>query len=135
MKLKDIIAVSMIPETLIRAVVKQAGGWKEFQSIAKDISTYGAAGGVHGFTYYTDTVGFFRKHKEDIILYMDALAEEISDKGALTMIKDFNCIRGEYCENEVGKALYGRYDHNLTTLYNAITWCVLEQVAHEVVCY
>lgn len=47
--LKKLVERSNIPESLIRAVVRQMGGWESFKESAPDICRGGIDGGFHGF--------------------------------------------------------------------------------------
>lgn len=53
---------SHISAELIRAVVRQAGGWADFKEMARDVANHGADAGFHGFTYYHDTESFTKRH-------------------------------------------------------------------------
>ena len=63
MKLSDFVKQSTVPAKLIRAVVRQVGGWDNFTEIANDAARHGAAAGFVGFTYYDDTVAFTKDRK------------------------------------------------------------------------
>ena len=115
--------------TLRNAVIRQAGG----KESVRDAYEGGADCGVPGFTYYSDTVKFWKHHKAAII----ALAEEMADsmgEDLLTMVAGFGCIQGSYSTSEVGKVLYGRdtNDSTYTQVANAMTWFALEEVAREI---
>jgi hypothetical protein len=49
--LQKLIESTNIPESLIRATVRQSGGWAEFKEHAEDVTNHGASGGfLAGFT-------------------------------------------------------------------------------------
>lgn len=123
---KLFVAQSNIPATLIRAVIRQVGGFDSFKEMAQDVSSHGANGGFHGFIYYTDTVKFTKNNKAAILEYAK---EQSSDYGqSLTgMIAGFNCLK--YTEEEAAEALYNSRSENRTDLYNALAWYALEEVA------
>lgn len=129
--LKQFIENSHVNEALIRAVVRQSGGWSEFKEHAEDISNHGASGGFSGFIYYTDTVKFARKHKDAIREALKELADSVGES-ELNTFNGFNCLKGEAQEDNA-KALYGRYDNGLTAQYNALAWFALEEVARSCV--
>jgi 3-deoxy-D-manno-octulosonate 8-phosphate phosphatase (KDO 8-P phosphatase) len=49
--------------SLTRAVIRKLGGTESMP----DIVNHGASGGFSGFTYYADTVAFYKRHKADIM--------------------------------------------------------------------
>lgn len=59
--LKSLIANSSIPAPLIRAVVRQLGGWERFTEQAPDITSHGINGGYSGFIYYAETHAFAKR--------------------------------------------------------------------------
>ena len=67
MKLSDFVKQSTVPAKLIRAVVRQVGGWEDFQQIAKDVAGNGADDGYKGFIYYVDTVAFTKRNRRAIL--------------------------------------------------------------------
>ena len=105
--MKTLIANSSIPATLIRAVVKNMGGWESFKESAQDVVDHGASCGFGNFIYYTDTITFTAKNRKAIAAYA---AEQAKD---------------------IARALYGRItdDDKKTTIYNALAWYALEEVA------
>lgn len=124
--IKQFAAQSNIPATLIRAVVRQMGGWEEFKSHAEDVSNHGANGGFSGFIYYSDTAPFCKRNKTDIIAYAKEQAKEF-DTTLSSMIANFNCINLD--AEEVAEALYHHLSENLQEVYNALAWYALEEVA------
>ena len=117
---------------LIAAVVKQLGGIQSFKESAPDIANYGIDGGFHGFVYYSDTVTFWRKNKDAITKELNDMADSLGEN-PLDMIKGFRCLNAEYSADEIGQALYGRYNSDLDIIYNALAWFAAEEVARQYV--
>ncbi len=130
MKPKTITAfcqeASHIPASLIRATVRQCGGWADFQEMAEDVANHGADGGFSGFIYYAETEAFFKRNKESIL----QLAQEMaSDMGQpfLDFIAGFNCLG---CEaDDVAEAIYGTKKPDDSHVKNALAWFAFEEVA------
>jgi len=125
--IKQVCEESIVPAKLVRAVIKQLGGGKEAIETLGDVYQHGANGGFCGFTYYTDTVKFYRRNRSDIV----AMAEEMSgDLGVdvIDMIRHFGCFRGRDVETScIARALYGNADD--PEVPNALAWFALEEVA------
>ena len=126
MRIIDIIENSNISAKLIRSTIKQFGGFEHFKEIAGDIYNHGINCGFTGFFYHKDTVDFYRRNKKEIIELATSQAEEFGED-ILTMISNFNCIKGKYTTNEIFTAL-SRYDGEYTQLYNCLAWYVAEEV-------
>jgi len=129
--LGKLIESTSIPASLVRAVVRQAGGWSSFKEMARDVANHGADGGFHGFIYYSDTEPFARRNREAIAEYAEQMASDIGEGGAVELVQGFNCFRnGKPSSAEVGRALYGRAkeedEHNVL---NALAWFALEEVS------
>lgn len=116
---------------LVKAVIKQLGDTTYFD----DVSNHGAGGGFPGFTYYDDTVAFFRKNKKEIVELAENMANDLGED-VTNMIKGFNCLKDlELTNSQIGKVLYGRFSDsgNNTIIMNALSWFALEEVArHEI---
>ncbi len=126
--IKQVCEESIVPAKLVRAVIKQLGGGKEAIETLGDVYKHGAdGGGFCGFTYYTDTVKFYRRNRSDIV----AIAKEMSgDLGmdVIDMISHFGCFRGRDVETScIARALYGNVDD--PEVPNALAWFALEEVA------
>lgn len=128
--LKSFIEASNISPKLIRAVVRQIGGWGSFKGSAQDVVNHGAAGGVSGFIYYTDTVAFTKRHKAEILKMADELASSIGEGNATTLIAGFNCLKN-YSALEVSEAIYNPRSESRTDVFNALAWFALEEVARS----
>lgn len=113
-----------------------AAVYSRLEDSIEDVYNYGISGGYCGFVYYSDTVAFWRKYKTDILAMLKEDAESLGDT-VVNIVKHFNCLgdyRGRefkayYTEDEIGRALYGRYSEDLTQIYNALAWCAAENVA------
>ena len=116
-----------IPENLIRATVRQSGGWARFKEHAEDVTNHGAAGGFAGFTYYADTLKFTRANRADIVTLCESMADDLGESGPVALVKGFNCLKGS-TEAEVASTLYGKGDED-TQVSNALAWFALEEVA------
>ena len=129
--MKTKISETRFPK-LTRAVLKQIGGNRE---ILKDVARHGAAGGFCGFTYYKDTLAFFRKNREEIKKLLRETAE-ILGEGLFSMVCNFVCLRDlKVTEEEVAAVLFGESEEtgegNETQIENALAWFALEEIARE----
>lgn len=125
--LKAFTAGTHIPAAIVRAVVRQVGGWTSFKELAGDVARHGANGGFSGFCYYSDTVPFAKRVKGDLLAFCAEEAREFGNDGAASFIASFNCV--DLNADEVGRALYKRGDDNQTEVFNALAWYALETVA------
>ena len=132
LNMKTLIANSSIPATLIRAVVKNMGGWDSFKESAQDVVDHGASCGFGSFIYYTDTVTFTAKNRKAIAELAAQQAADFGDSSEIEMILGFNCLQhDDLTSSDMARALYGRltdYDKK-TTIYNVLAWYALEEVA------
>lgn len=126
MKLQELIESTNIPETLVRAVVRQAGGWESFEEAAPDIARHGIDGGFHGFIYHTDTLKFAKKNRASIAELAESQASDFG-MGVLEMIQGFRCLGIEYSTGEIARCLYGSGDD--TQILNAFAWYAGEETA------
>lgn len=128
-----------ISETLIRAVIRQTG-----RENLEDIARHGVDGGFAGFTYYSDTVPFFKRHRALIVELVNRMAEDLGENPA-EMVAGFGCLAGhevhrlpdhekrrklaEYLPS-VSRCLYGgRLTDEDTIVANALAWFAAEEVA------
>ena len=120
--LKGLINSTSIPESLVRAVVRQMGGWQSFRESAPDICRHGIDGGFHGFITYTDTMRFAKKNKEEIRQLAIDQAQEFGI-GVVEMIKGFNCFRNNApSESEIIDGLAGIAHPMGVNVLNALAW-------------
>lgn len=115
---------------LVRAVVRQLGG----KDYLLDVANHGAAVGFPGFTYYSDTVAFYKRNRAQIIELCHQLADDLGED-MVSMIAGFNCLRtsdpadARALRDEIGKILYGRVGDDQRNVANALAWFALEEVA------
>ena len=132
--MKTLIANSSINATLIRAVVKNMGGWESFKESAQDVVDHGAACGFGNFIYFTDTVAFTSKNRKAIAELAAQQAADFGDSSEIEMILGFNVIKkdnDDLTSSDIARALYGCLtdDDKKTTIYNVLAWYALEEVA------
>jgi hypothetical protein len=120
-----------IPESLIRATVRQCGGWENFTGRAPDVVNHGADGGFSGFIYYKETVAFARRNRAAIVKLCEDMAEGIGEPGPIALVRGFRCL-SDSIEAEVAASLYGRGDGD-TQVSNALAWFALEEVSRAFV--
>jgi hypothetical protein len=123
--LANLIDSTNIPESLVRAVVRQMGGWESFKEAAPDITRHGIDGGFHGFLYYSETVPFAKLNRKAIIEMASQQSKEFG-MGLLEMVKGFNCLKGA-TETEIVEGLAGATDETLVP--NGLAWYAGEEVA------
>lgn len=131
--LKSFIKHSHINPKLIRAVVRQCGGWDSFKEMAVDVANHGADAGWSGFTYYTDTVAFTKRNKADILEMAKEMAESIGEGNMFDLIAGFNCLK--ILPEEAAEAIYNSKSDAKDTVYNALAWFALEEVSRSYVDY
>lgn len=127
MKLSKLIATSSLPESLIRATVKQAGGWESFKEMASDVTNHGADSGFSGFTYYTDTVNFTERNQAEILQACGDMASDLGESSRYAMIAGFQCLKMQ--PDEVAEAIYNKRIEERTNVFNALAWFALEEVS------
>jgi hypothetical protein len=112
---------SNINPKLVRAVIRQVGGFEAFKEIADDVTNYGANAGFSGFIYYADTLKFSKRNRNLILALLADLNVELVDFGCL---KDFSAA-------EIYEALHNSRSDYRPTVYNALAWFALEQVSWD----
>ena len=132
--MKQFIENANIPAKLIRATIKQCGGWEEFTEHASDCVEHGANSGVFsGYIYYADTVAFTKCHKADILAYADEMASDIGEGSASALIAGFNCL--DLNVEGVAEAIYNPRSENRQEVFNAMAWFCVEEVSRSYVDY
>jgi hypothetical protein len=114
----------------------QRSAWKDFKELSRllaDCSKHGADAGFTGFSYYTDTVDFFIKHRQDIIKHMEHNAEQ-AGVDVITYVLNFTQYRNNkfaLTPSEIDKALWDitKIHSELTDLYNVFSWYTLEEIS------
>lgn len=132
--LKKFIAESHVDAKLVRAVVRQIGGWESFTEKVQDVYRHGADGGFSGFIYYADTVPFAKKNRKEIVELAKNIADDFGE-GVFKMIAGFRCLSGDYSEGEIAEAIYNIKSENDTQVLNALAWFALEEVCRSYVDY
>lgn len=128
---RDLCASTNIPSSLVRAVVRQMGGWESFKQSACDVASHGIDGGFHGFIYNRDTEAFAKKHRKDIAAMASEQAQELGFESPFAMIRGFGCFRNgtKPTDEEIGMALYaGKEPDNSVPVLNALAWYAGEEV-------
>lgn len=131
--LEGFCKASNLDEKLIRAVVRQMGGWESFKENAPDICRGGIDGGFHGFIYNSETEPFARRNRTLIAEMASQQAEEFGT-GVIEMIRNFGCFRHgtKPTDEEIGSALYA--GHNVkdgVNVLNALAWYAGEEVSRS----
>lgn len=127
--IKEFTQQTHIDAGLVRAVIRQMGGFEAFKEHAPDICNHGISGGFGGFIYYTDTVAFYGRNRAAINAMATQYASDIGEGGAIELIQGFNCIKGEYSADEIGATMYGNKSRMDTQIANALAWFAAEEVA------
>lgn len=136
--LASFIEASHLNPSLIRAVVRQLGGWESFCQSAPDIASHGIDGGFCGFTYNVDTEAFAKRHHKLIASLASEQASEFGT-GIFEMIRGFGCFRNwpdneKPSDEEIGTALYAGRDADGTSgMLNALAWYAGEEVCRSYV--
>ena len=133
-KMSNFLKSANINPKLVGAVIRQFGGWENFQEKAADVANHGIDGGYCGFIYYDDTVAFTKKHKKVIIENIKQFADEFGESFT-KVIADFNCLKnsGITDDDVITALMYPRSceEYIITQVYNALAWYAGETVAHE----
>ena len=123
---------SGISESLIRAVCRQIGD----KDSLRDVCRGGADAGFAGFTYYSDTVAFFKRQRSAIADFAENMASDMGEGDAVKLVSGFNCFRGSQpgeLTASIARCLYGgRLREEDTQVANALAWFALEEVARAV---
>lgn len=131
--LSDFCEASSLNPKLIKAVVKQMGGWESFIEAAPDICRGGIDGGFHGFIYNRDTEAFARRHRALIAELARQQADDFGS-GVIEMIRGFGCFRHgtKPTDEEIGSALYaGRDAKDGLPVLNVLAWYAGEEVSRS----
>lgn len=127
---------SHLNPSLIRAVIRQFGGWESFRESASDVCRGGIDGGFQGFIWTKETEAFARRNRK---LIADMASEQASEfgMGVFEMIRSFGCFRHlqeKPTDEEIGMALYaGREKDDSPNVLNALAWYAGEEVCRSYV--
>jgi hypothetical protein len=112
------------------------GGIESLKDLSSQLVTcakHGADGGFPGFTYYQDTIQFFKQNRKDIVTNIGQTATEMG-MDIIKMVQSFGVFRYSTppTSGEVGKALWdsSRIHEELTALYNVFAWYALEEISN-----
>lgn len=130
--LKSFVEKSHIEEKLVRAVVRQIGGWENFTNSAPDITNHGIDGGFGGFIYTAETVKFAKQNLPEIMELAKNMANDIGSGDKYNMIAGFNCLK-DYENLDAGEAIYNKKSEDHDTVLNALAWFAGEEVARSYV--
>jgi len=121
-----------IPASLIRAVIRQIGGFEQFKGYANDVANHGAQGWVSGFIYCNHTIAFTCKNKAAILALAKRQASDYGEQSAYQMIASFNYLRDEdLSADRIAELLnqpFKNVDNEATSLLNTLAWYALEEV-------
>lgn len=118
-------------DKLKQVVITRIGGKDNAKLYFQDVCNYGASGGFTGFIYYKDTISFWKRHKKLIMEYTEEMANDLGED-LLSMVSNFNVIKGNYTQTEIGQALFGEMNENkYAQIYNVMAWFALEEVARD----
>lgn len=126
--LSALIEATNIPASLVRAVVRQMGGWENFTSSAADICRGGIDGGFNGFIYTADTWAFTERNRAAIAEMASNQADDFGSS-LFEMIRGFGCFRHDKdkpTDDAIGRALYAGERGDVS---NALAWYAGEEVA------
>lgn len=129
--IKSFCEFSNINSNLIRAVIRQSGGWLAFQESAPDITKHGIAGGFGGWIYYNETCQFYAKNQSLIVDLIERWANDIN-LAPISFVAGFRCLDAEDGQN-IGKTLYGNKRQHDTIVANALAWFAAEEVVRSFV--
>lgn len=129
--LSQFIAESGLNASLVRSTVRQCHGWQGFKEIAHDVCNHGANAGFGGFIYPSETVPFYKRNKKALLEICKEQANDIYGHGMTVpgFIAGFNCV--DCSAEHVAIALYTGKGDNVTEVYNALAWFVIEEVARR----
>lgn len=122
---------SSINPNLIRAVIRQSGGWQSFQEMAQDIYNHGISGGFGGWIYYTETCQFYAKNQSLIVELVEYQSDEFEYQSAQEMVNSFRSLDATL--SEIGYTLYGNKRQHDTQVANTLAWFAAEEVARSFV--
>ena len=131
MTLKQFIEETNCPESIVRAVARQLGGWNEdTRQSMKDIARHGIDGGFPGFIYYVDTVAFFKRNRKAILDYAREYARDLGYDGEMHLFSTFNCMNG-FTQDEIARAIYTGKGACKDQILNCLAWFAGEEVSRS----
>jgi hypothetical protein len=128
--------VSTIHHVITTLGYRSNGGLESLKSLSAnlaDCAKHGADGGFPGFTYYSDTLSFFRLNRQDIVKNLELMAGEL-EEDIISMVQGFGVFRYGTPPTafSIGQAIWGtgHLNDDLTSLYNVFAWFCLEEIFH-----
>jgi hypothetical protein len=130
MTTKQTIDRSGISPKLANSVLRQLGGGDDALERLADVRNGGADAGFCGFTYYKDTVPFFKRNRAQIVALVESMASDLGEE-PLAMVAGFRCLDSDpETKRSIAWCLYGgRLGDDDTYVANALAWFALEEVA------
>jgi len=121
---KEFLRRTAFREKLVKAVIRQFGGWEAFISSAPDVVNHGIDGGFGGFIYYLDTVDFYNRNKKSILelVEYEAFSQGVDE---FEMLKNFKCMEG-ITAMEIAEGLFSNKGDDLVK--NCLSWFAAEEV-------
>lgn len=125
--IQNFVKSSNIDAKLIRAAVRQSGGWEAFQEMAPYIAQHGISGGFSGWIYYTETCNFYANNQTLIVALAEQIADDIGCHSAQDMVKGFRSLDATL--SEIGYTMYSNKRQHDMQVANALAWFAAEEVA------
>lgn len=132
--LKSFCEQSHLDAKLIRAVVRQFGGWESFCESAPDVCRGGIDGGFNGFIYNADTEPFARRNRHLISDMAERQVRELGGDNIFEMIQGFGCFKNgtKPSVSDIGSALFtGKDREGGEPVLNALAWYAGEEVCRS----
>ena len=129
--LKNFIEYSSIDAELIRAVIRQSGGWQSFQESAPDIANHGISSGFSGWTYYSETCRFYAKNRGAIVALVEEYADEFN-LSPMDFVAGFNCL-DTIDKQDIGRTLYGNKRQHAPIVAKSLAWFAAREVTRSFV--
>lgn len=131
MLMRNFIEQSRNNPGLVKAVIRQSGGWENFKAYAEDIVNHGVDAGFSGWIYYTETCPFFQKHRQSILKCAEDMAINLGED-MLSMINSFGCMRElELSLSELAQSLFTNKGELVTQVHNCMSWFIVEEVSRD----
>jgi hypothetical protein len=119
-----------IEDCNLNAKLVKAYSFEDLEEM-QSISQHGYSSGCAGLIYYSETTAVWKKNKKDIIEALQTEIEGYSEKGFIETLQSFNGLK-DYSTDEIGQAVYGRYNSELDCIYNTLVWACGEQLAMRI---
>lgn len=131
--LKAFCGASHLNPSLIRAVVRQFGGWESFTQSAPDVYRGGIDGGFNGFIWHADTEAFAKRNRDLISELASEQAQEMGYDSTFAMIRGFGCFRGDtLSDGDLMRALCrGVNPKEGPNILNGLAWYAGEEVCRS----